>query len=229
MKTPPTTKILMAVLATGILALGAIAVGVEAKPGDDGGASGAKPCDHPASPQAAQRCQMAQDRRNVTQDRKDLRQDRRQLRDDVKEACDKAAANSTLAKRCEHLKDAVKARRVAHALLTAIRVHELELGRVEVRISEVQAKLAAGNLTGNETHALEVRLEKLNQRHDKLIEKIESEKAKLQTLHDKWSEVADHLRDRKEKGEDDGDVSDTDAPTSDSPETLDDSSTSAAA
>jgi chromosome segregation ATPase len=191
-------KILLALLATGILALGALAVSVEAKPGD--GQAGS---------------QAAQDHKDAAQARKDAAQqahaERKELREDAKEACKAADENSTLAQRCAHLKDAVKARRLAHALLTAIRVHERELGRIEVRIHEVEVKLAAGNLTGNQTHALETRLAKLNERHDKIIEKIEAEQAKLQKLHDKWAEVADHLRDRKEKGEDDGGVEDADA------------------
>ena len=58
----------------------------------------------------------------------------------------------------------------------------------------------------------EARLEKLNERHDKLILKIEAEHAKLQKIHDKWAEVRDDLRDRKEKGQDDGDVADDEAP-----------------
>jgi hypothetical protein len=224
----PRTKLLMAVLATGLLAVGAFAVGVEAKPGDGRPDPAAEKdaryhemCDHPANATVQKRCdeyaarqQAMQDRKDIKQDRKDLREDRKELRDELKEKCKDAEANSTLAQRCEHLKDAVKARRVAHALLTAIRVHELELGRVEFRIHEVEAKLAGGNLTGNQTAALEHRLDKLNERHDRLIEKIADEKAKLQRLHDKWAEVADHLRDRKEKGEDDGGVDDADTDTS---------------
>ncbi|HUR61427.1 MAG TPA: hypothetical protein VM286_03570 [Candidatus Thermoplasmatota archaeon] len=193
-------KILLALLATGILALGAIAVGVEAKPGDGQAASQAQ--DHKDAAQAHKEAA------------KQAHAERKELRDQIKEKC-KAEDSNLTKEECKHLKDAVKARRVAHALLGAIRAHERQLGRVEVRISEVEAKLAAGNLTGNQTHALEVRLEKLEARHDRLIEKIESEQAKLQRLHDKWSEVADHLRDRKEKGEDDGDVEDPESESDD--------------
>jgi DNA gyrase/topoisomerase IV subunit A len=225
MKTPQTTKILMAVLATGILAVGAIAVGVEAKPGDGQGGPG--PSGHDQADRDQAKADRQQDRQNASEARKALKEDRKELRDDVKEACKAAGANSTLAKRCDHLKDAVKARRVAHALLTAIRVHERELGRITFRIYEAQLALQNSTLNATEKAHLQDHLAKLQDRQQHVIEKIAEEKAKLQTLHDKWSEVADHLRDRKEKGEDDGGVDDESGDAGDDTETA--TSTSAAA
>jgi chromosome segregation ATPase len=196
MKSHPRTKPLIALLAVGVLALGAVALSVDAKP--DGGRDG------PAQSQAAK------EHRQEAQDRAEA------MREKAKQKCSEPA-NDTAAKRCEKVKDlmggAAKARREAHALLTAIRVHERQLGNVDFRIHEVEQKLASGNLTANQTSELQNRLGHLKDRHDRLIEKIAAEKAKLQALHDKWAEVRDHLRDRKEKGEDDGGVEDSDSET----------------
>jgi chromosome segregation ATPase len=219
MTSTPRTKFLLAVLATGVLAIGAIATSVAAKPGDDGprGAQGSPPaCDHPANATVQKRCDEArmkeqrkevqQDRKDLKDDRKQLKEDRKELRDQVKDFCEKAAANSTASQRCDHLKDAVKARRVAHALLSAIRVHERELGRIDFRIEMAKERIASGNLTGNQTSEAQDRLAHLEVRHDRLVEKLKDEQAKLAALRDRWSEVKDHLKDREERGEDNGGV-----------------------
>ncbi len=184
-----------------------------------------QPGDGKAASQAPDRNQAAQDHKQVAQDRKEAakqqKEDRKELRDAIKEckaAGDNATANAT-AKRCDHLKDAAKARRVAHALLTAIRVHERELGRVTFRIAEIQKQLQNSTLNATVKAHLQERLGHLQDRQAKLIEKIADEQAKLQRLHDKWSEVADHLRDRREKGEEDGGVEDGSASASASPST----------
>lgn len=190
-------KILLALMATGILALGALAVSVEAKPGDGQPGPGQGAQDHKDA---------AQERRDGAQDRREAGQAHKELREDAKEACKAADANSTLAKRCDHLNGAVKARRVAHALLTAIRVHERELGRVDFRMEMVKDQLASGNLTANQTAEAQARLTHLQDRHDKLVQKIKDEQAKLASLRDRWSEVKDHLKDREDAGEDDGGV-----------------------
>jgi predicted nucleic acid-binding Zn-ribbon protein len=192
----PRTNLLLALLATGTLVLGAFALSVEAKPGDGNATQ--------------ERRDAAQEKREAAQaakeERKEMKEERKELRDEIKEACKDAKDNSTLKQRCEHLKDAVKARRVAHALLTAIRVHERELGRVTFRIHEAEQKLNGTGLNATERHSLEVRLDHLEQRQARLIEKIADERAKLQTLHDKWAEVADHVRDREKHGEDEDDA-----------------------
>jgi chromosome segregation ATPase len=239
----PRTKFLLALLATGLLAAGAVATSVAAKPGDaqntsprpqdrpkgsqnataDQEARYHEMCDHPANATVEKRCeayrnaqerkdikddrkQVKEDRRNLTQDRKELREDRKELRDDVKDSCRQAAANSTAKARCDHLQDAVKARRVAHALLEAIRVHERELGRVDFRIEMAKERIASGNLTANQTREAQARLAHLEERHDRLVEKLKEEQAKLAALRDRWSEVKDHLKDREQAGEDNGGV-----------------------
>lgn len=200
----PHRKTLLAILATGLLALGALATTASAQTNqtDDTDREAAKQ-EREAQREAAKQ-QREADREAAKQEREAAKEARKELRDELKEACKGAKENSTLAERCEHLKDAVKARRVAHALLTAIRVHERELGRITFRIHEVEAKLNGTGLNATERQSLEVRLDHLEQRQARLIEKIADEKAKLEALHAKWEEVADHVRDRKEKhGSDD--------------------------
>lgn len=197
----PRTKFLVALLATGVLAVGAIAVAVDARPGDGpGNHPGANGTSDPNSGNQT----MRQQRQQMRQDRQQVREDRRELRDQIADFCAHAAANSTAAQRCEHLKDAVKARRVALGLEVAIRVHERELGRVDVRIAMVKEKLASGNLTANQTAKAQDFLSHLQQRHDSLVQKIKDEQAKLAALRDRWMEVRAHIRQRIQKGEDSG-------------------------
>lgn len=208
----PRTKLFLAVLATGLLALGAAATSVAAEPGED-----AQERRDAAKERQEAKKAASEERREAVKERNE---ERKELHERIKEACKEAKENATLAERCEHLKDAGKARRVAHALLTAIRVHERELGRITFRIHEVEAKLNGTGLNETARDSLETRLDHLEQRQDRLIEKIAGEKAKLEALHLRWAEVADHVRDRKEKHGDDED---------DAPATTSSSSTTAAA
>ncbi|HEX2066255.1 MAG TPA: hypothetical protein VHI93_05515 [Candidatus Thermoplasmatota archaeon] len=194
----PRTKTLLTILAFGLLAVGAAATSVAAKPGD--GREAAK--DGRETDREAAKHDREMEREAAKHQREVQREQRKELRDEVKEACKAAKDNASQAGRCEHLKDAVKARRVAHALLTAIRVHERELGRVTFRIHEVEQQLNGTGLNATARQSLETRLANLEERQERLIEKIADERAKLQRLHDKWAEVADHVRDRREKGED---------------------------
>lgn len=198
----PHRKTLLAILATGLLALGALATTASATNQTGDTDREAAKQEREAQREAAKQ-QREADREAAKQEREAAKEARKELREELKEACKDAKENSTLAERCEHLKDAVKARRVAHALLTAIRVHERELGRITFRIHEVEQQLNGTGLNETRRQALEVRLDHLEQRQARLIEKIADEKAKLEALHAKWEEVADHVRDRKEKHGDD--------------------------
>ena len=125
--------------------------------------------------------------------------------------CDEPA-NDTSEKRCEKLAQKMgnetKARRHAHALLGAIAAHERILGRIEYKIVKVEGKLAEGNLTGNQTEALEMRLEKLEAMKERQVAKIDELQAKLDALKAKW-EAARERADEDE--DDDADESDDDA------------------
>jgi predicted nucleic acid-binding Zn-ribbon protein len=161
-------------------------------------------CAHPANATVAKQCEDYKEK--MRQQQAQQRKDTRELRDRVQDTCKEAKTNATAKQVCDHLKDAVKARRVAAALMTAIRVHEQELGRVDFRIDMLNERLASGNLTANQTAAAHDSLAKLQARHTALVQKIKDEQAKLASLRDRWTEVRDHMKDRQDKGQDDGGV-----------------------
>lgn len=148
---------LIAVLATGLLAMAAISVAVEAKPGDNASSN-------------------ASDRRDQPQE--------------------KAQALKEKAR-----DDAIKVRRHVLALEVAIKVHERLLNRTNSRIAVLEGKVAAGNLTGNQTQALENRIAHLKDRAAKLTDKIQELKDKFVQIKARWQEARSQAQLRR--GQDD--------------------------
>jgi hypothetical protein len=122
-------------------------------------------------------------------------------------------ANETVAERCEKMAEKMekehKARRHAHALLGAIAAHERILGRIEYKITKAEARLAEGNLTGNQTEALEMRIEKLEAMKERQVAKIDELQAKLEQLKARWEAARERAGDEgePESGEETGTTS----------------------
>jgi len=97
-------------------------------------------------------------------------------------------ANRT-GKEMKELREAArKDRRHVFALVEDLRVHKRLLNRTEARIGRVQERLAAGNLTGNQTQELQDRLQHLERFEQKLEAKIAKIEGKLQDLRARWLE-----------------------------------------
>lgn len=197
-----TWKTTLALLSIGLLAVAAVAVPAAAKPGDDG--------DHAGDHRAAAQEKMQQHRDaaaahaeahgNVTKERCLAAQSNHTLNASAEERCMKVG---------EFAEKAFKARRAAHALLGAINATERQWARLNATEADLQAKLAAGNLTANQTAAIEKRLERIDAKQDRLEERLAKLKERLGKLHDKWAAVREHVADerRRHHEEDEDDAS----------------------
>ena len=207
-----TRKTFLALLCVGLLAVTAIASTASAKPGDGEDGSG----DDRRGPRSG----------NETDDRKGPRQELRDNRSDDRmdrhermraahdqwQACKREARNESMnasvQERCMEEKafflNATHARREARALVGAIAALERRLGRLEEREHLLEDRLAAGNLSANETAAIQQRLDKIEEHQDRMVEKLQDLRARLAALHDRWHAAREH----KEHGDDEDDDSD---------------------
>lgn len=196
-----TRNTILALLAVGLVALSALAVPAIAKPGDESG-------DGHRGPKADERREAAQERRDAAKHQAELRGNH------TREHCLAAAGNDTVneteEKRCmrhgEFAEKAFKARRAAHALLGAINATERQWARLNATEAMLEAKLAAGNFTGNETAAsIEKRLERIDAKQERVEERLEKLQERLGKLHAKWDAVREHVAEKRRMHDGDGD------------------------
>jgi chromosome segregation ATPase len=191
---------LMALVAVGLLALGAMAAPAAAQ--DD------------ADDRREQARERAEERREQAQERRqEARERAADARDAWKEHCrpeGNATLNETEQRRCMAVKEffqgAHEARREGRALYGAIDAMERRIGRLEVREEALEQKLASGNFTGNETAAsIQEKIDKIEAHQERMMERLEHLRERLEALHEKWQSVRDHVAERRHGGEDDED------------------------
>lgn len=180
------TTLFLTIAATGLLALGGLATAVAAQGDDD------------ASPR-----EKAKERREAAQEQRDVRKEKMEVAKDAWQDCkrashDNVSLNESAQRRCMAEKsfflNATHARREAKALTGAIAALERQIGRLEVREIHLEAKLASGNYTGNESaESIQAAIEKIDAHQERLAEKLADLKARLAALHEKWQTVRDHV------------------------------------
>ncbi|MEK6975127.1 MAG: hypothetical protein AABY18_02145 [Candidatus Thermoplasmatota archaeon] len=219
-----TRNTILAVLAAGLLTLTALAVPVLAKDSDEN-----ETRDH------------SDDRRDKAQDRREAAQEKAEHRgEQAEERCLERHANESLNDSAERdcmkvgdfAEKAFKARRAAHALLGAINATERQMARLNATEDRLEDRLAAGNLSANETERIEHRLEKIDAKQERLEHRLEALKERLAKLHEKWQAVREHVEERR-RGHDDDEHEDDDehssSSSSSSSESLSSSSSSSSA
>lgn len=194
------TKLFLAILSTGLLALGGLATTVAAEGDDD------------RSPR-----EKAQDRREQVQERREVRKERMDAAQDAWQECKRphqnASLNESVQRRCMAEKsfflNATHARREGRALVGAIAALERQIGRLEVREMHLEEKLASGNLTGNQTaESVQAAIDKIDAAQERLAEKLDKLKARLAALHEKWQSVRDEVKERRRGDAQDDDQDD---------------------
>jgi uncharacterized coiled-coil protein SlyX len=199
-----TRNAFLAALCVGLLAVTAFATSAAAKPSPSGD-------DHRGSTSDDRRADHRDLRDNRSAERKD-RQEAMRGAHDAWQECKREFRNQTLnesmADHCMHEKafflNATHARREGHALVGAIAALERRLGRLEERQHLLEDRLASGNLTGNESAAIQQRIDKIEDHQDKMVEKLQDLRARLADLQGKWQTVRHDLDERRHRGEDDG-------------------------
>src|SRR5687767_15527701 len=97
---------------------------------------------------------------------------------DCKAEARNATGNGSHVERCGDEKsfflNATKARREAHALHGAIGALERRLGRLEAREIALEQSLEDGNLTANETAAIEAKIAKIDAHQDRMAERLQA-------------------------------------------------------
>ena len=203
-----TRTTVLALMGVGLLALAAIATPVLAQSGD--AASDRR--------QAAQ--EKADERREAAQEKAEARREAAEHRGNVtEERCIARHGNQSLnesdERKCmqhgEFAEKAFMARRAAHALLGAINATERQWARLNATEAELQAKLAAGDLSANETERIEHRLEKIDAKQERLADRLEALKERLAKLHERWAAVREHVEERRgrQHGDDQDDASES--------------------
>lgn len=200
------TRTYLALAAVGLLALGGLATAA-AQPGGDDDSSGDR------RGQRDERREQVEERRNETRERHDKMREAHDKWQDCKAAGrGNASLNESAQRRCMAEKsfflNATQARREARALHGAVGAIERQMGRLEAREIALEQKLASGNLTANETERAEAAIAKIDGHQDRLAEKLEKLKARLDALHAKWQSVRDHVADRRQHEGDDEDKDD---------------------
>lgn len=191
------TTLFLTIAATGLLALGGLATAVAAE-GDD---------DASPSPKAKERREAIQEHREV---RKEKMEDAKDAWQGCKRASrDNVSLNESAQRRCMAEKsfflNATHARREAKALYGAIAALERQIGRLEVREMHLEQVLESGNFTGNQTaESVQAAIDKIDAHQERLGEKLEGLKARLDALHEKWQSVRDHVKDRRHGEDDEG-------------------------
>lgn len=143
------------------------------------------------------------DERPDRPDREDREERREQARERAEAAREKyrehcaEPENETIAERCEKARDVrdagQQARRHAKALVEAIDALEHRIAKLEVMELRVNMALEDGNLTGNETAALEQRLERIDAAQQKAAERLMHLYEKLDMLKKRWDKVDDYV------------------------------------
>ena len=214
-----TRTTVLALMGVGLLALAAIATPVLAKPSDD--ASERRQAGHD---KAAARREAAQEkaelRGNLTEQRCLERHGNQTLNDSAEERCMKHG---------EFAEKAFKARRAAHALLGAINATERQMARLNATEDRLEAKLAAGNFSGNESAAaIEKRLERIDAKQERLEERLDALQERLAKLHEKWDAVRDHVAERRGGHHEDDDQDDDESSSGSSSSSASESSSESA-
>ena len=200
------TTLALTMLCIGLLAASAIASPVTAKGGDE---------DRPASDRRdAMKERMENrtaERENHTADRMD-RHERMRAAHDAWQECKRdanATGNESMKERCGDEKAfflrAVHARREAAALHGAIAALERRLGRLEAREIALEQQIEDGNLSANETARLQAKIDKIDSHQERMVERLEALKDRLEARHAKWHAVIDDADDADEDDEDDED------------------------
>src|SRR5687767_8067038 len=200
------TTLAVTALCLGLLAVAALASPVTAKGGDEDRSG---PRREAAEERMENRTAHRDDHtaQNHT-DRMD-RHERMRAAHDAWQECKRdanATGNQSMKDRCGDEKsfflNATKARREAHALHGGIAALERRLGRLEAREIALEQELAGGNLTANETAELEARIAQIDSHQERMAERLEALKDRLEARHARWHAVID------DAGEDDGDDED---------------------
>ena len=223
------TKLFLAILSAGLLALGGMATAVAAEDEDD------SPSD---------RREKAQERRHDLQNRSadgnhsaDARERHERMREahdawqDCKEDHRNSSLNESMQRYCMAEKgfflNATHAKREGRALYGAIAALERQIGRLELREMALEEKLASGNFTGNQTaESVQAAIEKIDAAQERLAEKLEALKARLDALHEKWQTVRDHVKERRHGDDDEDDEEDDDESSSGSSSSASESASS---
>ena len=221
-----TRNAILAALCVGLLAVTAFATSAAAKPGPESGD------DHSGRPARdagdARKADRQELRDNRSAERKDRHEDMRDAHDawqDCKR--DFRAANGTLNESMqEHCMaeksfflNATHARREGRALVGAIAALERRLGRLEEREHLLEDRLAEGNLTANETAAIQERLDHIEEKQDQMVDKLQRLRERLAELREKWhsaKEVKDVEDEDESDSSDDGSSSSSSASGSES-------------
>lgn len=199
------TTLAVTMLCIGLLALTALASPVIAKPGE------ASDGDRP-------------DRRADAQERMENRSADRearhgQMRDahDAWQACkrENATENVSMQERCGDEKafflNSTHARREGRALHGAIAALERRIGRLEAREIALEQQLADGNLSANETAAIQEKIEKIDSHQERMVERLQHLQDRMDALHAKWQSVRDHVAAKRHGGDDSEDESESES------------------
>jgi hypothetical protein len=206
------TTLFLTIAAVGLLAVGGLATAVVAKPGPGRGDQADDhrgPRDGNATREERQAMRSNHTAGNHSADRMD-RHERMRAAHDAWQDCKReaVAANESVPDSCGSEKafflNATHARREGHALVGAIAALERQIGRLEVRQMALEDRLEDGNLSANQTAAIQERIEKIDAAQERLAEKLDQLKARLDALHEKWQSVRDEVKERRH-GEDDQD------------------------
>jgi hypothetical protein len=104
-------------------------------------------------------------------------------------------------RRCDRIREAHEhgnmARREAHAILHAIAAHQRRYERLNATEADLEARLADGNLTENETLRAQHRLERIDSHQNRTQEQIDHLQAVLERLRARWDEVREHVDERR--------------------------------
>ena len=217
-----TRTTVLALMGVGLLALAAIATPVLAKPSDAADERRQAGQDKAAARREAMQ-EKAELRGNLTQERCLARHGNHSLNESAESKCMKHG---------EFAEKAFKARRAAHALLGAINATERQWARLNATEDRLEAALAAGNLSANETERIEHRLEKIDAKQERLADRLEALKERLAKLHDKWAAVREHVderRKRHQQADDDADDDEDDSSSESSSSSVSSSSSSSSA
>ncbi|HUR25603.1 MAG TPA: hypothetical protein VM327_06285 [Candidatus Thermoplasmatota archaeon] len=221
------TTLTLSLLCFGLLAVAAFAAPATARPGP-----GEQADDRPDRPdrRAAMENRTADgnytghhaERENRSAQRMD-RHEHMRAAHDAWQACkrENSTANESVQVRCGDEKsfflNATKARREGRALIGAIEALERRLGRLEAREIALEQKLESGNLTDNETAAIQEKIEKIDSHQERMAERLQDLTERLEHRQAKWQAVRDEVADHRH-GHDDADESKEDGDDADSSE-----------
>lgn len=236
-----TTTIAFSVLAVGLLALAGFGTMAAAKPGEDSddgadhsGRGSGKGHDGNRSAERDNRSAEHDAAQQAHAEQRDARKGEMRAAHDAWQECKRdhrdsnESLNESMQEHCMGEKsfflNATHARREGRALLSSIAGLERLIGRLEVREERLEDRLAAGNLSANETEHLEARLAKIEGHQDRMVDRLADKQERLEALHARWHSVRDEVADRRHGHDDDAEPEESDGSSSAS-----DSSSAAAA